>query len=83
MRSSSLTQMVLLGAFAVHAAIHERVADLPRKDFDYIVIGGMSDRDCFEHPLICYVGGTAGNVIANRLTENAAVSVLVLEAGGT
>ncbi|KAF8512598.1 aryl-alcohol oxidase [Hysterangium stoloniferum] len=48
-------------------AIYTNIADLPQTNFDFIVIGG----------------GLAGNVIANRLTENAKVSVLVLEAGGS
>jgi choline dehydrogenase-like flavoprotein len=36
------------------------------QSFDYVVIGG----------------GTAGLVVASRLTEDAAVKVLVVEAGG-
>ncbi|PBK94037.1 hypothetical protein ARMGADRAFT_928733, partial [Armillaria gallica] len=46
-------------------AIYESYDSLPKKDFHYIIVGG----------------GTAGNVLANRLTEDLDTSVLVLEAG--
>ncbi|RAL12634.1 GMC family oxidoreductase [Aspergillus homomorphus CBS 101889] len=50
---------------AVTAALASPIKHAPNAQYDYIVVGG----------------GTSGLVIANRLSENANVSVLVIEAG--
>ncbi|KAJ6536484.1 hypothetical protein DFH09DRAFT_931406 [Mycena vulgaris] len=54
-------------AFVDHClcAIYESITELPEKSFDFIVVGG----------------GTGGALVANRLTENPAFNVLLLEAG--
>ncbi|KAJ7658968.1 pyranose dehydrogenase [Mycena rosella] len=59
--------LLLASAFGCHAKIYNAVSDLPSLSYDFVIVGG----------------GTAGSVVANRLTENPDFSVLVLEAGVT
>ena len=68
----------------VRGTLYNRFEDVPsHSPFDFVIIGGNfptlhSDQ---VRSNISNTGGTAGNALANRLTENPLFNVLVLEAG--
>ncbi|KAG6910329.1 hypothetical protein DXG01_011397 [Tephrocybe rancida] len=57
--------LLLLQTSRSFAALYNSTEELPTSKYDFIVVGG----------------GTAGNVVANRLTENPEWRVLVVESG--
>lgn len=68
------------------AALYTDPSLLPQLRYDFIIVGGKpfhpQARRRLLIPVLC-TAGTAGNVLANRLSENAAYTVLVVEAGGS
>jgi len=76
--------VALAFASLVKGKLYEHFDEVPKHSpFDFVIIGGdFSKLNLNEiRSDIHDSGGTAGNALANRLTENPLFNVLVIEAG--
>jgi hypothetical protein len=85
LRGAFVTSLfILLPVALVRSALVGDFADLPpNTSYDFIVVGGAPCPFSLLLHTDAGSGGTAGNVVANRLSEDSKVNVLVLEAGTT
>jgi hypothetical protein len=65
----------------VHGAIYNDISDVINIEFDFVVIGGELLPLSLISLMNVGIGGTAGSVVANRLSENPEFQVLVVEDG--
>lgn len=80
--SAFLLALASLGLCATYGTIN----DVPRLNWDFIIVGGTNPSVSASFAMIetdLNEGGTAGSVLANRLTENPKLNVLLIEAGPT
>lgn len=78
-----LSLPLVLNAIRSAAVLYRSIQTLPTTIYDFIIVGGQPNTisEINQDYLRLFPGGTAGNVIANRLTENPKWKVLVVESG--
>lgn len=79
----SLVLSLLSLPLGASAGLYGKAADLPNISYDFIVVGGEFNLFRRYSRTDEIPGGVGGSVLANRLTENPATKVLVLEGGSS
>ncbi len=79
----SLVLSLLSLPLGASAGLYGKAADLPNVSYDFIIVGGELNLLRLDSTTDEVLGGVGGSVLANRLTENPATKVLVLEGGSS
>lgn len=81
MRVAFLYTLWVILPLGARAALYDDPASLPKRQYDYIIVGGQPIHSNNTTPLTYFVAGAAGSVLANRLSASPHNVVLVIEAG--
>jgi hypothetical protein len=81
MRVAFLCALGVILPLRARAVLYDNPASLPKRQYDYMIIGGEPVHFQAAHNADFSLAGAAGSVLANRLSASPHNVVLVIEAG--